>query len=612
MQNSFNIQNKKYDDIKSLSKEELRILCQDIREFLVEKVSKSGGHLASNLGTVEMTVALHRVLNPYVDRIVFDVGHQCYTHKILTGRADGFDKLRKLDGLSGFPKPKESPADSFIAGHASSSVSVALGMAKARTRLKEPYNVVAVIGDGALTGGLAYEGIANAGLSGEPIVVILNDNGMSIGGNVGSVAHVLSQMRIKTGYHRLKKVYWETVGKIGPLYRTLHRVKERAKKTLLPGNIFDDLGFYYLGPIDGHDIEKLETSIKWAIDLKKPVLLHVKTTKGKGYLPAETKPDLYHGVGAFDPAIGITEVKKENFSTVFADTLCKLADNNSRICAITAAMVDGTGLSEFEKRFPTRLIDSGIAEGHSISMAAGMAKQGLLPVVAIYSSFLQRAYDMLIQDIGLKALNVILCVDRAGLVGEDGETHNGVYDVCFLKSVPNMTVWSPASYAELQNYLTTAVKDANAPVAIRYPRGAQEEYESLSSGTSEIIKNGNDITIITYGVMTNEAIKAAELLSKSGVRAELIKLNRIFPLDTNLVFESVAKTGKYIVAEDVCNTGCVGLDVSHVLSEIPGIKGRLLNLGDGVVREGSVRELRKLCKLDSESIAKAALELCNG
>lgn len=395
-------------DLRALGPEELPGLCGEIRRFLIENVSKTGGHLASNLGTVELCVALDRVYDPYRDRIVFDVGHQCYTHKLLTGRLEGFARLRQYGGISGFPKPSESAADAFIAGHASNSVSVALGMARARTRLGEDYDVAAVIGDGALTGGLAYEGLSNAGQSGEPLVVILNDNAMSIGSNVGGMARLLSRMRVQPGYFRFKRWYRDTVGKIKPVYELLHRVKESVKGAILPENMFDDLGFYYLGPVDGHDVEALESAIAWARDMRVPVLLHVITRKGRGYPRAELDPERYHGVAPFDPEKGVVKGGKESFSTVVGRSLCRAAERDRRVSALTAAMADGTGLSDFAKRYPERFYDTGIAEGHTVSMAAGMAKEGLLPVACVYSSFLQRAFDMLIHDVSLLGLHVVL------------------------------------------------------------------------------------------------------------------------------------------------------------------------------------------------------------
>ena len=421
------------NDIKRLNKNELPQLCAELREFIIENVSKTGGHLASNLGTVELTVALHRVYDSAVDRIVFDVGHQSYAHKIITGRRDAFGTLRCYGGLSGFPKPYEADDDAFIAGHASNSVSVALGMARARTIKGENYSVCAVIGDGALTGGLAYEGLANVGGSSEPIVIILNDNGMSINGNVGGMAKLLSKERVKPGYINFKRWYRQAVSGMDGIYNASHKLKEALKKSILPSNMFDSMGIYYLGPVDGHDVDQLETVIRWAKEMNTPVLVHVISKKGKGCAYAEEHPERYHGVGKFDPATGQMPEAKPCFSSVFGNKLTQLAETNHNIVAITAAMCAGTGLTGFSERFPDRFFDVGIAEEHAVSMAAGMAKQGLLPVVAIYSGFLQRAYDMLIHDVSLQDLHVVFCVDRAGLVGNDGETHHGAFDIIYMR-----------------------------------------------------------------------------------------------------------------------------------------------------------------------------------
>lgn len=595
------------------SYEELEALSCEIRSFLIEKISGCGGHLASNLGSVELTVAMHRVFDPNVDRIVFDVGHQAYTHKLLSGRAEGFDKLRKLGGLSGFPKPSESGADAFIAGHASNSVSVALGMARARSRLGEKYSVVSVIGDGALTGGLSYEGLSNVAQSKEPMLVILNDNGMSISENVGSLAGNLSKLRLSPWYLNIKQEYREKLRKVKPLYNLIHGTKEKAKDLILPKNIFGDLGLYYLGPVDGHDIRELEYAMSWAKGLGIPVLLHVKTKKGKGCHYAELKPDLYHGVGAFDPVSGkIKDEGTASFSSVFGEKLLELAEDDKRVVAITAAMSDGTGLSRFSSELPESLIDVGIAEGHAVSMAAGMAKQGLRPVVAVYSSFLQRAYDMLIHDVSLLGLNVVFAVDRAGIVGEDGETHNGVFDVGYLRSVPGMTVYSPSSFSELRYFLEKAVKSAEGPAAVRYPRGREGDYKELSQNDTDILKEGSDISLISYGIMINEALEAAEILEKDGISAEIIKINKIRPLDMRPIKTSVLKTRRAVIAEETCDSGSLSQEILAGLVGAADLKCSRLNLGDGIVKQGSIKELRSIYGIDGKAIAKRAKELVDG
>ncbi len=592
-------------DVKSLSENELEELSGELREKIINDVSVTGGHLASNLGVVELTVALHRVYDTSKDRLVFDVGHQCYAHKILTGRRDSFPTLRTHGGVSGFPKPYESDDDAFIAGHASNSVSVALGMARARTIMHEDYDVVAVIGDGALTGGLAYEGLANVGGSREPMVVILNDNGMSISRNVGGTAKLLSKARVRPEYLEFKRAYRSTVGLIKPLYEFNHRLKESIKGKILPSTMFDDLGLYYLGPIDGHDIHQLETSIAWARDMRVPVLLHVITTKGKGCEYAERNPSKYHGVGSYDPVSGRLKDGGRCFSDVFGEELSAIADKDERVVAMTAAMCGGTGLTAFATKHPRRFFDVGIAEGHAVSMASGMAKQGLVPVFAVYSSFLQRGYDMLIHDVSLQKLHVVFGVDRAGLVGSDGETHHGVFDVAYLSSVPGMTVLCPADFEELRLMLRTAVNDISGPVAVRYPRGGECGVEPYSA------KGKPDITIAAYGTMIWQAHKAARALSERGVEAEVVKLDAICPLDCGAVLPSLIKTGRLIVCEDVCAAGCVGERILAAAAQT-GIcleSARLLNLGGGIVPQGSVAELMSDCGVDDAAITAAALEM---
>ena len=594
-------------DLKSLSEGELEILSSEIRGFLIENVSKTGGHLASNLGAVELTLALHRVYDTEKDRLVFDVGHQSYVHKILTGRKGKFNTLRQLGGLSGFPKPTESIHDAAVSGHASTSVSVALGMARARTLAHEDYSVAAVIGDGALTGGTAYEGLCNAGQSGEPLVVILNDNGMSIDNNVGSISNMLAMLRVRPAYFRFKRRYRQVFGHVPALYNFNHRIKEWLKRRLLPGNIFDDLGFHYLGPVDGHDVSQLEAVIGWAKELKAPVLVHVITQKGKGYTYAEQEPETYHGVDAFDIECGVEKCPHDCFSEVFGNEMIQIAEKDSGVVAISAAMCGGTGLSEFAKKFPDRFFDVGIAEEHAAAMAAGLAAQGAKPVFAVYSSFLQRAYDMLIQDVSLSGLHVVFAVDRAGIVGHDGETHQGVFDVSYLCSVPHMAVFAPSNYAELREMLNLAIYRIVGPAAVRYPRGGEGKFtQSAGKAPSAVIREGKDVTLVCYGVMINSMLEAAQQLEKVGIDAEIIKLNIINPLDTETVLYSLRKTGRLLVAEDVCAFGSVGTRLLAACAE-EGLAlkdAKALNLGSGIVSHGSVSELIKLAGLDAESIAE--------
>lgn len=599
------------NDIKKLPEEELEPLCQELRDYMISSISRTGGHLASNLGAVELTVALHRVYDTSRDRVVFDVGHQSYVHKIITGRRDSFCTLRQHGGLSGFPKPYESEDDAFIAGHASNSVSVALGMARARTLSHADYDVAAIIGDGALSGGLAYEGLANAAASGEPLVVILNDNNMSINENVGGTAHLLESLRVRPGYISFKRWYRDVFTKLPGLYKFNHAIKEWLKKRLLPGNVFSGMGMYYLGPVDGHDIGKLETVIRWARELRKPVLVHVVTKKGKGYKYAEEHPEKFHGVGRFDIETGELHDSGDCFSAKMGESLSRLADNDGRIIGITAAMSSGTGMDVFSVTHPDRFFDVGIAEGHAVSMAGGMAKQGMVPVFAVYSSFLQRGYDMLIHDVALQNLHVVFCVDRAGLVGSDGETHHGVFDVSYLSSVPDMTVLCPASYAELETMLRAAIYDINGSVAIRYPRGGEGKYTACNTAPETLLREGRDVTLVCYGIMTNEVLDAAERLAAEGISAEVIKLSMIKPPDFDLVMRSLRKTGKLLISEDVCEAGCVGSRILEeaAINEIHVRAAKLLNLGEGIVPHGTVAELLHDFGLDADGIVSAAMEM---
>lgn len=599
-------------DVKELNRDELELLCSELREFEINSIAKTGGHLASNLGTVELTVALHRVYDTSVDRLVFDVGHQCYTHKIITGRRDRFSTLRQYGGISGFPKPYEAVDDAFIAGHASNSVSVALGMARARTLNGDKYDVVAFIGDGALTGGLAYEGLCNAAASGEPMVIILNDNNMSINENVGGTSKLLQMMRMRPGYISFKKWYRGVMKQAPVLYKLSHKFKEWLKSWMLPDNIFSEMGLEYLGPIDGHDLYSLEKAIRLARDMQAPVLVHVLTRKGKGCDYAETHPDKYHGVGCFDASTGVLSSVETSFSDKLGDYLCRYAEDDRRIVAITAAMAGGTGIECFSVKYPDRFFDTGITEGNAVSMAAGMAKQGLVPVFAVYSSFLQRSYDMLIHDVSLQRLHVVFCVDRAGLVGSDGETHHGVFDVSFLSSVPGMTILAPASFQELGDMLGYALHDIDGPVAVRYPRGGEGAYTASLVAPESELRSGEDITLVSYGTLINQALEAADILASLGISAQVLKLGVLSPNDFSLCLQSVRKTGRLLVAEEVCSSGCVGTKIvtEAALKGIELKAVRLLNLGDGIVCHGTVSELLHEKGLDAEAIAREARELC--
>ena len=601
-------------DVKRLSAADTEQLCDELRQFLVEQVSRTGGHLASNLGTVELTVAIHRVFDTSSDRLVFDVGHQCYVHKALTGRRELFGTLRQFGGLSGFPKPYESPHDAFMAGHASDSVSVALGMARARTLLGQDYHVLALIGDGALGGGLSFEGLNDAGDSGERLIVVLNDNGMSIDANVGGLSRNLARMRTTEEYYEFKKKYRAALSRLpggSALYGLSHEVKTALKKSLLPpvSTMFEDMGFAYMGPVDGHDVARLTAVLQAAKEEKRPVLVHVHTIKGSGYAPAQREPERFHGIGPFDTATG--KEKKaagETFSSVFGQTLTALAREDEQVCAITAAMGEGTGLTGFACMFPRRFFDVGIAEGHAVAMAGGMAKQGLTPVFAVYDSFLQRGFDMLVQDVALEHLHVVLGVDRCGLVGADGETHHGCID--YLSQIPGMTVLTPASFAELRRMLHRAVLEEKGPVAVRYPRGGECGYHGDCGGESVTVFGGGAAAVVTYGILTGQALEASELLKNEGISLRVVKLNQVAPLDGEAVCAALDGASHVVAVEDQLRAGCVGERLAAVLAE-RGIPTRLLlrNVGDALPSQGTVSQLWQSLGLDAQGIAQAVREV---
>lgn len=600
------------EDLLKIEPQQEAQLCQEIRQFLISHVSQTGGHLSSNLGIVELSVAIEKVFDTRRDRLVFDVGHQSYVHKLLTGRREGFDNLRQMGGMAGFPKPSESQTDAFVAGHASSAISTALGMARARRLLGQNYHVIALLGDGAMTGGLAYEGLNDAGGSGEPMIVILNDNEMSISPNVGGFASNLNMIRVRPGYFKMKKA-WRSFTNTIPcgrkLYRGVHRIKSYLKKKMLGMNWFEEMGFLYMGPVDGHDITRLIYLLKRAREARRPVLLHVLTKKGKGYLPAEENPQKFHGVSPFDPSTGdLRHPSGMTFSQTFGDTLTRLAAEDSRICAITAAMESGTGLTDFARAFPSRFFDVGIAEGHAVTMAGGLAKQGMIPVVAIYSTFLQRGFDMIVQDVAMLNLHVVFAVDRAGLVGEDGETHHGTMDVGFLCQIPHLQILCPSSMEELEQMLRHAILEMDGPVAVRYPRGGNGAYTGIAQ--SELLQEGRDLTIVTYGATINQVIEAAELLKKKQIYPEIMKLQSIKPLSMELIARSVEKTGHVLIVEEAVASGCIG---QQILSEL-AIRGgnpaaKLVNLGDQFVTHGNLRDLHHAYGLDGPAICQAAEEV---
>ena len=608
---------KEFPSLHNISDRQAEELCQELRDRVIDVVSQTGGHLASNLGAVELTVALHRVYDTGRDRLVFDVGHQCYVHKMLTGRNGRMETLRTFGGIAGFPKPSESKHDACIAGHASTAVSTALGMALARTRMGDDYQVVALLGDGSLTGGLAYEGLSMAGQSGEPLVVILNDNGMSIDASMGGVAQYLAKQRLKPPYLRGKEIYRKIMHATPPgrgLYRLIHRIKEGVKATLLPCSMFENMGFQYMGPVDGHDVKSLTRQLEYASRVNGPVLLHVKTVKGKGYGPAERNPDAFHGTGPFRKEDGVLlyPSKTESFSSRFGKELCALAREDKRICAMTAAMTSGTGLSGFSEEFPERFFDVGIAEEHAVSMAAGMAKQGMIPVFAVYSTFFQRSYDMLIHDIAIDKLHAVFCVDRVGLVGDDGETHHGLFDLGFLKTVPGITVLCPASLDELSSMLKRAVHESSGPVAVRYPRGGENHYgEDHSQQPACVLRQGSDISLVTFGTLTGSMLLVADRLAQGGISAEVVKLNQIVPLPTEAVLTSLKKTGRLLLAQECVSMGGPGEDVlAAAMSEGIALKrAALCSCGENFVPHGTIPQLRSLCGLDVESLHKKALEV---
>ena len=600
-----------HEDLLRLTDDEKIQLCAEIREFLISSVSQTGGHLAGNLGVVELTVALETVYNTAKDRLVFDVGHQSYVHKLLTGRQDAFGTLRQFGGLSGFPKPSESDTDAFVAGHASSSVSIALGMARARTMQHQDYQVVALIGDGAATGGMAYEGLNDAADSKEPMVVILNDNEMSIGKNVGGISRHLSKLRSSENYLGIKRWYRRTLYNIPggkQIYLFSSRAKNRIKHFLLQTTIFENMGFKYLGPVDGHDLPDLISVLRAARDLQEPTLVHVVTRKGCGYQFAEEDPAKFHGIGKFDAATGKKLAGKvRTFSDSFGDTMVSLAEKNPRLCAITAAMPGGTGLLRFMKQYPHRLFDVGIAEEHAVSMAGGLAKQGMIPVVAIYSTFLQRAFDQLIQDVAMLHLHVVLAIDRAGLVGDDGPTHHGVFDVGYLRQIPGMRILAPASLAEQEQMLTWAVDRCDGPVSVRYPRGTEGEYrESAWDGERKVVshRHGDDVTLITYGTMVNSVMAAADLLARSGVQCTVLRLLELSDIPADEILGLMPERKLAVVIEETA----AGSGIKQALAwelrlRCPACRVDGIDLGADFVPHGDQKKLYACCGIDPDSIA---------
>ncbi len=598
-------------DLKKLDKKELSVLCEEIRELLINSVSKSGGHLAGNLGVVELTVALHRVLQTPKDKIVWDVGHQSYVHKILTGRKDELDTLRKMGGLSGFCSPDESEYDTTFTGHASSSLSVAGGIAAARDISGEDYTVAAVIGDGAFTGGLAFEALNNIGNMKSKMLIILNDNEMSIAENVGAFSAFLSRARTNPKYTASKRKITQKIknmpGGGKKLMQLLQNIKRHIKWMVTPNLLFEQFGITYLGPVNGHNVEDMEDLLRRAMTLNEPVLVHVITKKGKGYSPAEKRPQVFHGVGPFEKSTGEIEKKRASFSDVFGKTLCSLCEKNEKIVAITPAMIPGSGLLEFSKKFPERLYDVGIAEGHAVTFAGGIAAGGLVPVAAIYSSFLQRAYDNLICDVALANYHVVFAVDRAGLVAGDGATHQGLFDISYLTSIPNISLLSPSCYSELEKMLDYAVNKHSGPIAIRYPRGREKAH--IDNGEfylsrASVVREGEDVTIASEGQSVCMALSAAEILKEKNISAEVIDVRTIKPIDFETVFKSGSKTGYLYTLEENLRRGGMGemLSSRAKVSAQP-FKVKIKAIEDTFVPHGSIGELNEKYGFTAEKIA---------
>lgn len=592
------------EDVKKLTLEQKKQLTEEIRKYILEVVSENGGHLASNLGVVELTIALHSIFNVPKDKIIWDVGHQSYVHKIITGRREQLRNIRKLNGIAGFPKTKESESDCFNTGHSSTSISAALGMARARDLQGKDNNVIAVIGDGALTGGMALEALNDAGFSKSKMTVILNDNEMSISPNIGGLNQFLGKLRTKKLYTRtnnLIKRHIAAIPLIGkPTVKIIQKIKRAIKQLVIQRMFFEDIGFTYFGPVDGHNIEKLESVLTMSKQINGPVLIHVLTTKGKGYEISEKNPDKFHATSPFNTNTGeLKKAKSKDYSKVFGDKLVELAKSNEKIVAVTASMKDGTGLSKFSQEFPYRIFDIGIAEQHAITMAAGMAKEGMIPVVPIYSSFYQRAYDQVIHDVAMQNLPVVMCVDRAGVVGADGETHQGTFDMAFFRLVPNLTIMAPKDFKELEDMLEFAVQ-LKKPVVIRYPRGGEdseikfEKHLEIQEGKAEIIQKGEDITIIAIGKMVAKAIEIAQKLKNEQQKSvEIINARFLKPLDEKTIKSSIENTRNVITIEDGTKINGLGTAVKELIidNNLKDIKIECIAYPDKFIPHGNVDEL---------------------
>lgn len=602
------------DDLKKLNFDELNILCNEIRDKIVSTVSVNGGHLASNLGSVELTLALHRSFNSPKDSIIFDVGHQSYTHKLITGRFEKFDTLRKRGGISGFLRPDESEHDAFVTGHSSNSISAACGIAAANALQRNGNYAVAVIGDGALTGGMAFEGLNNASNFSENLIIVINDNKMSISKNVGALARSLNKVRTNPSYYRIKSVVEKTIRKLPligePLRNSIYNSKVMLKNVIYHSNIFEGLGFDYLGPVDGHNIDKMSKVFEIAKSTKRPTVVHVLTIKGIGYKYAVAKPNSYHGVAPFDVEVGLEDSSKSSFSAEFGKVLCKLADKDGKICAITAAMCEGTGLSKFAAKYPDRFFDVGIAEQHAVTFAAGLASKGYKPFFAVYSSFIQRGIDQVLHDAAIASLPITLCIDRAGLVGNDGETHQGVFDISLLSAIPNVKIFCPWNYAELESIITRAAKRDSEIWVIRYPRGSEilsgEEF-TASEKDYDLISNSSDAAVISYGITFGMCYS-----SKFRSRFDYVKLNCINSIDETLINE-LLRYKKILFFEETVKRGSISELLSLKLLE-RGFKGKFVDytVKDEFVKQGNQNEQREDFCLGAESINGVLAEVCDG
>lgn len=608
-------------ELKNLNYAELDILAEEIRQLIINTVAETGGHLAPSLGVVELTLALHYYFNSPEDKIIWDVGHQSYAHKIITGRRDVFDTLRQYGGLSGFPKRKESQHDIVDTGHTSTSISVALGMAQARDFKEGNEAVVAVIGDGALTGGMAFEALNHAGHLGLNLIAILNDNEMSISHNVGALSKYLTKLRVDPTLHKVKDDLEYLLSRLpaigGRVVRTMERLKDSLKYFMMSGILFEELGFTYLGPVDGHNVQTIIETLRHAEHMKGPKLIHVVTQKGKGYSPAEEHPDTFHGTGPFEIATGLQKKKvaPPSYTEIFSQTVTRIAADDPRIVAITAAMPTGTGLDRFEAAYPKRFFDVGIAEQHAISFSAGLALGGMKPVAAIYSTFLQRAYDQVLHDLCMQKLPVLLAIDRGGIVGDDGETHHGLFDFAYLSSMPNMIIMSPSDENELQHMIYTALQQ-NCPTAVRYPRGAgvgvemDQELHALPIGEGRLLRTGGDVTILAIGNMVYRALDAAYELQRQGIEAAVIDARFVKPLDQKLISYWVEKTGHLLIVEEHVQQGGFGSAVLELLAqENLQVKVRHLAIPDEFVTHGSQEQLRELYGLTAGHIAASAVSL---